>query len=101
MHDYFTSVKPQNDGLPSVGYCADQLNLAANYFGDPIKKETGKSPNDYIQQKVMDLAKERMFDTNKTVSEIGYELRFKYPQHFNRSFKQFVGVTPNGYRSLN
>lgn len=67
---YFLSKKPQEDGLPSVGYCAKELHLSANYFGDLIKKETGKSAQEYIQMKVIDLAKEKIFDLNKSISEI-------------------------------
>jgi AraC-like DNA-binding protein len=98
---YFKSDKPQTVGLPSVTYCAGQLNLSANYFGDLIKKETGKSAQEYIQAKVIDVAKEQIFDTNKSLSEIAYELGFKYPQHFTRLFKQRVGYSPNEYRLLN
>lgn len=101
LNDYFKSDRPQEVGLPSVAYCADQLNLSANYFGDLIKKETGKSAQEYIQLKIMDIAKEMMFDASKSVSEIAYELGFKYPQHFSRSFKQHVGHSPNEYRNLN
>jgi AraC family transcriptional regulator, transcriptional activator of pobA len=101
LNDFFISDKPQTIGLPSVGYCADQLNLSANYFGDLIKKETGKSAQEYIQLKLMDIAKEKIFDTSKSVSEIAYELGFKYPQHFTRLFKQRVGHSPNEYRALN
>jgi len=101
LNGYFSSEKPKEIGLPTVGYCADQLNLSANYFGDLIKKETGKSPQEYIQLKTMDIAKEKIFDTTKSVSEIAYELGFKYPQHFTRLFKQRVGYTPNEYRMLN
>lgn len=101
LNEYFSSEKPKDIGLPSVNYCADQLNLSANYFGDLIKKETGKSAQEYIQLKTMDVAKEKIFDTSKSVSEIAYELGFKYPQHFTRSFKQHVGFTPNEYRALN
>jgi AraC family transcriptional activator of pobA len=101
LNEYFGSDKPRELGLPSVSFCADQLNLSANYFGDLIKKETGKSAQEYIQLKTMDVAKEKIFDTSKSVSEIAYELGFKYPQHFTRSFKQHVGYTPNEYRMLN
>jgi AraC family transcriptional activator of pobA len=101
LNAYFDSDKPQQQGLPSVAYCAEQLNLSANYFGDLIKKETGKSALEYIQVKVMDMAKERIFDPKKSLSEIAYELGFKYPQHFTRLFKQRTGHTPQEYRSLN
>ena len=77
------------------------MNLSTNYFGDLIKKETGKSAQEYIQFKLIDVAKEKIFDKNKSVSEIAYELGFKYPQHFTRVFKQRVGYTPQEYRLLN
>ncbi|HTN07016.1 helix-turn-helix transcriptional regulator [Agriterribacter sp.] len=101
LNGYFSSDKPHGIGLPSVAYCAKELHLSANYFGDLIKKETGKSSQEYIQNKIMDVAKNKVFDTDKTISEIAYDLGFKYPQHFTRLFKQKTGVTPNAYRNLN
>lgn len=101
LNSYFASDNPRNEGLPSVSWCAGQLHLSANYFGDLVKKETGKSAQEYIQAKVINEAKERIFDNNKSVSEIAYDLGFKYPQHFTRLFKQKVGFTPNEYRNLN
>lgn len=101
LNTYFQSEKPQTIGLPSVKYCADCLNLSPNYFGDLIKKETGQSAQDYIQQKLMEVAKEKIHDPDKTVSEVAYELGFKYPQHFTRLFKQKTGYSPGDYRQLN
>jgi len=101
LNDYFQTDKPQTVGLPSVTYCAAELNLSAGYFGDLIKKETGKTAQDYIQSKLIDVAKEKIFDQSKSVSQIAYELGFKYPQHFTRLFKQKVGQSPNDYRLLN
>jgi len=101
LNEYYQSDNPQIIGLPSVAYCASELNLSANYFGDLIKKETGKTAQEYIQSKVIDVAKEKIFDQGKSVSQIAYELGFKYPQHFTRLFKQRVGYSPNEYRTLN
>jgi len=102
LHDYFLSEKPLQTGIPTVSYFADQLHLSANYFGDLVKKETGKTAQEYIHSKLIDAAKEKIFDVSKSVSEVAYELGFKYPQHFTRFFKQQVGSTPNEYRaSLN
>jgi AraC family transcriptional regulator, transcriptional activator of pobA len=99
LNDYYSGDTPMQEGLPSVAGFAAQLNLSANYFGDLIKKETGASAQDYIQAKLIDIAKERIFDTTKTISEVAYELGFKYPSHFTRLFKQRVGKSPNEYRS--
>jgi AraC family transcriptional regulator, transcriptional activator of pobA len=101
LNDYFQSDKAQTLGLPSVSWCASELHLSANYFGELIKKETGKTAQEYIQAKIIDVAKQKIFEADKSVSEIAYELGFKYPQHFSRLFKQHVGYTPNEYRMLN
>ena len=101
LQEFFASDKPQTLGLPSVAYCAGELNLSANYFGDLIKKETGKPAQEFIQLKLMDVAKERIFDKKKSVSEVAYGLGFKYPQHFSRVFKQHVGLSPIEYRFSN
>jgi AraC-like DNA-binding protein len=101
LNDYFQSEKPQRIGIPSVAYCAAALNLSANYFGDLIKKETGTSAKDYILNKIIDTAKTKVFDKEKTINEIAYELGFKYPQHFMRLFKDKVGHTPTEYRGAN
>ena len=100
LDDYFQSDKPQTDGLPSVKYFADKVFLSPNYFGDLIKKETGKSAQEYIQTRMIDIAKEMIAGTEKTVSQIAYELGFQYSQHFNRIFKKNTGYTPGEYRKL-
>lgn len=101
LHDYFYSNTVQELGFPLVGYFANQLNLSPNYFGDLIKKETGKSAQEHIHLKLIDVAKEKIFDTEKSVSQLAFDLGFKYPQHFNRMFKKSTGYTPNEYRMLN
>ncbi len=101
LKKYFETDQPKTIGLPTVAFCAEQLNLSANYFGDLVKKEIGKSALEYIQAKVIDLAKERIFDRSKSISEIAYEMGYKYPQHFTRLFKQRVGMSPQEYRMAN
>lgn len=98
LNNYLSGEKLRINGLPSVVYFADKLHLSPNYFGDLVKKETGKTALEFMQLKLLDLAKERIFDHSKSLSEISYELGFKYPQHFTRFFKQKAGVTPLEYR---
>ena len=99
MADYFDSDKPQELGLPSVNWCADQLHFSPNYFGDLVKKETGKSAIEYIHFAIINRVKDLLLGTNKTVSEIAYEVGFQYPHLLSRMFKKVVGCTPNEYRS--
>lgn len=97
---YFMENMPERNGLPTVRYFADKVCLSPNYFGDLMKKETGKTAQEYIQNKIMDVAKQQIVGTDKTVSQIAYELGFQYSQHFNRIFKKNVGCTPNEYRKV-
>ncbi len=99
LNDYLYSEKPQVEGIPSVTYFAGELHLSANYFGDLIKKETGKTAQEYIQLKLLDVAKEKISGTVMPVNQVAYELGFKYQQHFTRFFKQHIGQTPNAYRN--
>ena len=101
LGDYFQDDRPEREGVPTVRWCAEQLHLSPNYFGDLVKKETGKSAQEYIQSKVIDIAKERIFDTSRSISEVAYSLGFRYPQHFTRLFKKVVGCSPNEYRTAN
>lgn len=99
--DYLHSGTAETTGIPSVGYFAEALHLSPNYFGDLVKKETGINAKTFIQERIIAVAKERLHDPDKSVSQIAHELGFTYPQHFSRLFKQRVGQTPNEYRSLN
>lgn len=101
LDTYFQDEATRQLGLPTVKYFADKVFLSPNYFGDLIKKETGKTAQEYIQERLVDIAKEMILGTNKTISQVAYDLGFQYSQHFNRLFKKNVGYTPNEYRKLN
>ena len=75
--------------------------MSANYFGDLIKRETGKSAQEYIQIKIIEIAKDKLYSPDKSINEIAYELGFKYPHHFSRMFKKVVGSSPSDYRLMN
>lgn len=98
LNIYFRGNRAEREGLPSVKYFAERCFLSPNYFGDLVKKETGRSPQEFIQGKIIDLAKDFLAGTDKSVTEIAYCLGFQYPQHFNRYFKRGVGITPMEYR---
>lgn len=99
LDDYFMGENAESNGYPTVKYFADKVCLSPNYFGDLIKKETGKSAQQYILSKLIDLAKDRILDTNLSISQVAYGLGFQYAQHFSRLFKKNVGCSPNEYRA--
>lgn len=98
LTDYLLSDRPRQLGLPTVSYCADKVFLSPNYFGDLIKKETGKTAQEYIQLKIIDRAKQLLAEGILSVNEIAEELGFKYSTHFTRLFKKSVGISPTEYR---
>ena len=86
------------NGLPSVKTLPTKCCLSPNYFGDLVKKETGKTPLEFIQQKIIDIAKEELHSTDVTITEVAYRLGFQSSQHFNRYFKRCTGMTPTEFR---
>lgn len=101
LDDYFFNGTAKQKGLPTVKYCASEFRLSPNYFGDLIKKETGKTAQEYIHLKLIEAAKNLVLIPDKTISEIAYDLGFQYPQHFSRLFKKLTGYSPNEYRVIN
>lgn len=98
IDNYFATGKAQEHGTPTVAWSASELCLSANYFGDLIKKETGRTAIEYIQQKMMDLAKDLLVRRDQSIGEIAYYLGYQYPQYFSRAFKKIAGCSPNDYR---
>jgi len=89
------------DGLPTVKYLAEKVNLSPSYLSDLLKKETGKNTQDHIHYYIIEEAKNILLSTDKSVSEIAYSLGFEYPQYFNKLFKQKTGKTPVEFRNIN
>ena len=100
LNEYFRNGESQKNGLPSVRFFAEKAYLSPGYFGDLIKKETGKTAQEYIQSKIIDLSKQYLLGTQQSIGERAYSLGFQYPQHFSRLFKRYVGCTPNEFRTM-
>ncbi len=100
LEEYFNSDIACISGLPTVKYCAEKLNLSPNYFSDLIKRETGLSAQEHIQEQIIERAKIELTTSSRSVAEIAHSLGFEYPQYFSRQFKKRTGVTPNKYRTV-
>ena len=101
IREYYSSDQPFENGILSVKYCAQQLTMSPNYFGDLIKNETGRSAKDHIQEYIIEKAKTKIIGTNQSISEIAFSLGFEFPQGLNRLFKAKTGMSPKKYRNLN
>lgn len=98
LSDYVKSDKLKTLGIPSVKYCAETMNLSANYFSDLLKSEIGKNAQDYIHHFILEHAKNLLVGSNKRINEIAYDLGFEYPQNFSKLFKKKVGLSPTDFR---
>ena len=99
--NYYETDQATEKGLPSVEYCAKQLNYSPNYLTDLLKKETGKTTQEHIHYFLIERAKNSLLNSNDTISSIAYSLGFEYPQHFSNLFKSKTGMSPKEYMSLN
>lgn len=100
LNDYWDSGVASVQGLPTVKYFADKICLSPNYFGDLVKSETGKTAQEYIRLKMVDMAKSAILDPNMNIKQIAEMLGYQYPQHFLRFFKKEIGYTPKEYRNM-
>ena len=101
LNGYLSSEKPQKEGLPNVAFCADRLNMSPNYFSDLVKAATGQPALKYIHDKLIEFAKYRLANSERTINEVAYSLGFEYPQHFTRFFRKQTGCSPSEYRKNN
>lgn len=99
LNNYYNSDKLINNGLPTVKYLANALNVSPNYLSGILKSLTGLNTRQHIQQRLIEKAKEKLSTTNLTVSEIAYDLGFNYVQSFNKLFKSKTNQSPLEFRA--
>lgn len=99
LNDYFSN-EISEQGLPTVKYFADGLNISANYLSDLLRQATGQSAQQHIHSKVIEKAKERLTTTELSVNEIAYELGFEHPQSFSKLFKSKTNQSPVEFRKM-
>lgn len=85
-------------GTPTVAWCAEQFHLTPSYFSDCVRRETGITPQVFIQDKIIEKAKSLLADLALSINDIASLLGFSYPNHFARLFRQKTGLTPSEFR---
>lgn len=98
LNSYCKSDKLKQEGIPTVTYFSGALHLSPNYLSRLLKILTGLSTKQYIQDKIIELAKEKLSTTELTVNEIAYELGFEHPQSFSKFFKTKTKYSPVAFR---
>jgi AraC family transcriptional regulator, transcriptional activator of pobA len=99
LTDYYTKENSMNKGLPTVQFIAESLHVSPNYLSRLLQTLTGQSTKQFIQDKLINLAKEKLSTTDLSVSEIAYELGFEHPQSFSKLFKSKTNFSPLEFRA--
>jgi AraC family transcriptional activator of pobA len=87
-----------SEGLPTVQYFADALNISTKYLSSLLKQLTGQTMQQIIHEKLIEKAKEKLSTTRMSVGEIAYQLGFEHPQSFNKLFKSKTKQSPLDFR---
>jgi len=99
LSDYFNENRGVTNGLPSVQFISQSLKLSPRYLSDMLRSVSGQNTQQYIQQAIIEKAKERLSATNLSVSEIAYALGFEHPQSLSKLFKGKTNQSPLQFRS--
>ncbi|REC62460.1 AraC family transcriptional regulator [Chryseobacterium pennae] len=99
LDEYFKNDQLVVNGIPSVHFVAEKLNLSANYLSDMLRAQTGQTTQQHIQNRLIEKAKELLSTTEMSVSEIAYQLGFEHPQSFHRLFKNRTSFSPLEFRA--
>lgn len=98
MDHFFTTETSLSQGLPTVGYLAEQLNVSPSYLSDMLRLLIGQNAQQYIHDKLIAAAKEKLSTTSLSVSEVGYALGFEHSQSFSKLFKTKTNLSPLEFR---
>ncbi len=83
----------------SVTFYASQLNVHPNYLNALVKKHTGLTAKDTIQNRLLLEVKYLLHSTHLSIKEISHELGFEDPNYLTTFFKRLVKVPPLQYRA--
>lgn len=98
LEDYFNNEKTLSRGLPTVQFLAEHLNVSPSYLSDMLRSLIGQNAQQYIHNKLIEKAKEKLSATSLSVSEVAYALGFEHPQSFNKLFKNKTNLSPLEFR---
>jgi AraC family transcriptional activator of pobA len=99
LDHYYNSQQSLHQGLPTVHFLSEQLNLSPGYLSDLLRSLIGQNAQQYIHIKLVEKAKEKLSTTGLSISEIAYQLGFEHSQSFSKLFKSKTKMSPIEFRS--
>lgn len=77
---------------------AAKTKLSLSALNQRFQREVGTSPREYINLMKIEKAKELLADSNKTVTEIAFDLSFSSSNYFAFVFHKLTGQPPTAFR---
>lgn len=81
----------------SMETVANHVAVSYSYFSSLFRRETGETFPAYLRKLRIEKAIELLEDPGLKISDICYQVGFKYPQQFSNDFKKVTGVYPSRY----
>lgn len=100
LDEYIHLAPCDNKRLPTVASCARRMGISANYLGDVVRNVMRQSAQAYIHRFVINEVKHLLHFGHQNISQISYNLGFKYPHHLSRLFRKEMGMSPSQYKRL-
>jgi AraC-like DNA-binding protein len=82
-----------------VTFYADQLSIHPNYLNSLVKKHTGMSTKEIIQNRLLLETKYLLHSTTLSIKEISNQAGFSDPNYFATFFKRLEKISPANYRT--
>ena len=82
----------------TVERLGEEVGLSRVQLYRKVKALTGQTPVDLLKKARLERARLLVEKTDKSISEIAYEVGFTAPSYFNKCFKDEFGVSPGGLR---
>lgn len=98
LTQYFEDERSLSQGIPTVQYIAEKLNITPRYLSDMLRALTGQSAQQHIHHKLIEKAKDKLSASSLSVSEVAYALGFEHSQSFSKFFKTKTKFSPLEFR---
>lgn len=93
-----TSLPEASAEVRQPSFYAEELGVHPNHLNAVVKRSSGKTASQLIQQYVLNTAQSLLRQTTLSAKEIAFRLHFQEPTHFAAFFKKMTGTTPQQFR---
>ncbi len=99
VQKFLRLVREYHRSQRAISFYAEKMYISPKYLSLVIKEATGKSAGEWIDQYVIQEAKNLLRYSGKNVQQIAYELNFSNQSSFGKYFKNLTGLSPTAFQN--